>query len=519
MASEPRLNKSDYDAISSLLYQWTGIRLQDKQLLVVGRLTPRMRALGLDDFGKYLERVKRAGRSSDEAQAFINQLTTNKTAFFREKHHFDYLREYLTKTVMPRALREGSRKIRIWSAACSTGEEPYSLAMMLSEAAPSAAGWDVRIRATDIDTEVLRFAKAGEYDLERLDGCSSNQRSRFFTATSERKLRVSNELTRLITFEQFNLVSDTLQAAEPFDAIFCRNVIIYFDQQTQKNVVDRLVQRLTPDGQLYLGHSETLVGTNLQRVANQVGVYRRGNGANDRPTPASGPNGPQSSRPRPSRPARAVLPAIPATRNAPRRIARVAPVIRPTREDVDEPEGPLPHKRIVLGEWEVATTPTIVSTLLGSCVSACLFDPEQGIGGMNHFMLPNCQGSAADPAHFGIHAMELLINGLLTRGAIRKNLRAKVFGAGAVTKELPAAVGEANALFVRTFLAKEGIPILVERLGGTRPREVFLRTHNGEVLVRSLNPQKAKSVEIRELGAWQKPVPEREQFQADDALF
>jgi len=499
MASEPRLNKSDYDAISSLLYQWTGIRLQDKQLLVIGRLTPRMRSLGVDDFGKYLERVKRSGRSSDEAQTFINQLTTNKTAFFREKHHFDYLREYLVKTVLPRALRANNRKIRVWSAACSTGEEPYSLAMMLSEAAPSSAGWDVKIRATDIDTEVLRTAKAGEYDLERLDGCSPNQRSRFFTPISERKFRVSNELSRLITFEHFNLVSDTLQASEPFDAIFCRNVIIYFDQPTQKSVVERLVQRLTPDGQLYLGHSETLVGTQLERVANQIGVYRRGAESADRAAHVARPHEPAEPR---------------AARPAPKRVAANA---RPS--SVQEPEGPLPHKRIVLGQWEVATSPTIVSTLLGSCVSACLFDPEQGIGGMNHFMLPNCQGSSADPAHFGIHAMELLINGLLSSGASRKNLRAKVFGAGAVTKELPASVGEANSLFVRTFLAKEGIPILVERLGGSRPREVFLRTHNGEILVRTLNPLKAKAVEIRELGAWQKPVVVPEPFQADDALF
>jgi chemotaxis protein methyltransferase CheR len=504
MSNDAPLSRADYEAISSLLYEWTGIRLQDKQLLVVGRLTPRLRALGLASFGLYVEKVKRAGRSSDEAQAFINQLTTNKTAFFRESHHFDFLRDYLVKTVMPRALRANSRKIRIWSAACSSGEEPYSLAMMLTDAAPSSAGWDVKILATDIDTEVLRVAKAGEYDLERLEGCSSSLRARFFTPMSERRLRVKSELSRLISFEQFNLVSDPARASEPFDAIFCRNVIIYFDQATQRRVVDRLVQRLTGDGRLFLGHSETLVGTDLERVSGQIGVYRRGNSTRVSVAPA--PSRRHSER---------VV-----VRRVPSRLERVARAAHEEQQASDEASAArLPHKRIVLGQWEVATEPTIVSTLLGSCVSACLFDPDRGIGGMNHFMLPNCQGSNADPAHFGVHAMELLINGLLTRGAVRKNLRAKVFGAGAVTTQLPASVGDANALFVRTFLAKEGIPVMVERLGGQRPREVFFRTHTGEALVRTINPLKAKAVEIRELGAWQKPVAGPEPFDADNALF
>jgi chemotaxis protein methyltransferase CheR len=520
MAADPVLTAADYKAIASLLYEWTGIRLQNKRQLVIGRLTPRLRALRLSTFSEYVELVMHQGAKGVEAQAFINQLTTNKTAFFREPHHFDYLRAFLTQTVAPRALSRGERKVRLWSAACSTGEEAYSLAITAAEALPSSAGWDVRVRATDIDTNCLDVGRAGVYDHERFEEVPIALRERCFSKLPDGQYRVLPEIARLVSFEQLNLVREPSFGRDTFDAIFCRNVIIYFDSATQKALIERLVQRLAPDGRLYLGHSETLVGSSLVRVSDQIGVYAQGAAAQRQaePVPANAAAaarvGRRSVPPTSRRPIRMVQP--PAAR-----IVRPPPL--PPSQNLTESgasvDQPLPHLRVVLGEWQVATTPTIVSTLLGSCVSACLFDEQAGVGGMNHFMLPSSSGSDASPANFGVHAMELLINALMMRGAVRSRLRAKVFGAGAVTKALPATVGEANAQFIRSFLAREGIPLVVERLGGERPREVFFRTDTGEVRLRAISPQKARALEERELNAWKKPTPQESAFDADDALF
>ena len=504
----PELRKAEYEAIRGLLYDWTGIRLQNKQQLVIGRLSPRLRELGLSNFRDYVALVKSHGRSAKEAETFINQLTTNKTAFFRESHHFDYLREHLETVVAARAARTGDRRVRLWSAASSTGEEAYSIAMIAAQVTPPSAGWDVRILATDIDTAVLATARSGEYDAERLDGVPAALRARFFVSSGAGRVRVQPELTRLVTFEHLNRVGDPFNVREEFDIIFCRNVIIYFDQPTQKVVLARLSQRLNGEGRLFLGHSETLVGFELERVSEQIGVYRQ-----RRELAGASPARP-GLRPPALPPVRPTLKAAaePALRS-PRARASV------TRTPASADGSALPHRRIILGEFHVATSPSVVSTLLGSCVSACLFDTERGVGGMNHFMLPNSSGSAADPANFGVHAMELLINALMGHGAQRKNLRAKVFGAGAVTQALPPTVGESNAAFVRAFLRKEGIPVLVERLGGVRPREVFLRTDSGEVLLRTITAQQAKVVAQRELGAWAKPLPAPTDFTADEALF
>ncbi len=514
MSDESALSPSDYKAVAALLYDWTGIRLQNKQQMVVGRLAPRLRALNLGSFRDYVARVREGGRSGQEAQAFINQLTTNKTAFFREPHHFDYVRKFLRERVLTRAMSRGDRRVKLWSAACSTGEEAYSLAIAASDVLPSSSGWDVRVRASDIDTQCLATARAGEYEAERVEELPLAVRERYFTRISDGRYRVAAELAKLVGFEQLNLVRDFSFGNDNFDVIFCRNVIIYFDAPTQKSLIDRLAQRLTPDGRLYLGHSETLVGSSLVRVPSQIGVYARDLAAPGEPVVET-PPAPAAVRP---------PPLAPTPRTARQGQPPPARVVRPPPLPIQSPSvapaaQALPHLRVVLGEWQVAIEPTIVSTLLGSCVSACLFDEHAGVGGMNHFMLPSSTGSATAPANFGVHAMELLINGLMQRGASRSRLRAKVFGAGAVTKALPSTVGEANAQFVRTFLAREGIPLLVERLGGELPREVFFRTDTGEVRVRAINPQKARAVEQREVTAWKGRAAETTRFDAGEALF
>ena len=181
----------------------------------------------------------------------------------------------------------------------------------------------------------------------------------------------------------------------------------------------------------------------------------------------------------------------------------------------------LPERRIVLGEWFTSAEPALVGTLLGSCVAACLYDPQSGIGGMNHFMLPSNAEDRDAGARFGVHAMEILINELMRKGADRKRIVAKAFGAAAVNSTLTSTVATQNGAFIRDFLAREEIPLAVERLGGTEAREVYMRTDNGEAFVRRIAKPQAEELERKELAAWRRlsmpppPAP----FNPDDALF
>lgn len=246
----------DFEALRRLVKQTTGISLaESKRELVYGRISRRLRALGLSSFGAY----RRLLASGDGAElvAFCNALTTNLTSFFRETHHFGYLREVFlpARLAAPRGQR-----IRLWSSACSSGEEPYSIAMTIVERIPDWQRWDIKILATDLDTDMLARAQRGIYAAERLKGVDPTRRSRFFTETTEGSgpaYRVNAELARLITFRQINLMAP-LPMTGPLDVIFCRNVVIYFDKDTQRSLFSRIAELQRPGDLLMLGHSETL---------------------------------------------------------------------------------------------------------------------------------------------------------------------------------------------------------------------------------------------------------------------
>jgi chemotaxis protein methyltransferase CheR len=234
-----------------------GISLSDaKQALVYGRLARRLRQLGLDSFDQYCELLQRDG--GGELKQFTNAITTNLTAFFREPHHFDYL----AATVVPELKRNkaAAKRLRIWSAGCSSGEEPYSIAMVLAEAIPRLDLWDAQILATDIDCDVLAKGESGIYAENRIAGLSPIRKKRWFLkggAGSAGNVRVVPELRRLIRFQKLNLV-DNWPMRGPFDFIFCRNVVIYFDKTTQKALFDRFARLLTHGSPLFIGHSESL---------------------------------------------------------------------------------------------------------------------------------------------------------------------------------------------------------------------------------------------------------------------
>lgn len=252
------ISDAEFVRACQMIADVTGISMSPtKRHLVVRRLSPRLRALGLDSFDAYLNHI--ATGDFAEREHFCNAVTTNLTSFFRESHHFDYL----AKDVVPelRARATGYRpRLRIWSAGCSTGEEPYSIAMVLRESLPDIDRWDARVLCTDIDTDVLRTGRAGLYGPDRVRGLAPARLNQWFERTGDdpaAPYRVTEPLQRLLAFKRLNLMAQWPMRG-PFDVIFCRNTIIYFDRDTQRRLIERMANLLSDDGVLILGHSETL---------------------------------------------------------------------------------------------------------------------------------------------------------------------------------------------------------------------------------------------------------------------
>jgi chemotaxis protein methyltransferase CheR len=263
--SEFLFTDSDFSRIRTLIHRRAGIALgEQKRQMVYSRLSRRLRELRLPEFSTYLELLE-ASRDGEEWQAFINSLTTNLTSFFREAHHFPVLAAHVRKRKQP---------VTIWCAAASTGEEPYSIAITLIEALGERAS-TARVIATDIDTAVLAKASAGVFTLEQVNRLSTERLRRFFnkgTGSNAGKVRVRPEVAAMVKFSRLNLLDPSWPVKEPVDAIFCRNVMIYFDKPTQKKVLDRFAPLLKPEGLLFAGHSEnaSLVSPGFKAVGQTV---------------------------------------------------------------------------------------------------------------------------------------------------------------------------------------------------------------------------------------------------------
>ncbi len=255
----------EFGLFRNLVYAKTGITLgPQKRHLLHARLGKRLRALGMASFGEYYDHLTTCDPGQEELERFINALTTNKTDFFREPHHFRYLAEVWAPAMRARAARTHRRSLRLWSAACSSGEEPYSLAMTLRDAlGPSLDGFDLRILASDIDTDVLARAAAGVYSRTQVAPVPEALLERHFlkgVGANAGLVRVRPELRALITFRRINLLDDVWPIRARLDVIVCRNVLIYFDRPTQQRLLQRLAALLEDDGLLILGHSESLYG-------------------------------------------------------------------------------------------------------------------------------------------------------------------------------------------------------------------------------------------------------------------
>ncbi|WP_313316538.1 CheR family methyltransferase [Stenotrophomonas sp.] len=243
-------NDRDFRRVCELIHARAGIALAPaKRDMVYGRLSRRLRSLGLHSFTDYLDRLEQHG--GEEWQSFTNALTTNLTSFFREPHHFDKLREELQH-------RAAQAPLKLWSCAASTGEEPYSMAITACETFGTLTP-PVRILATDVDTQVLATASQGVYAIDRIASLDPELKRRYFqrgSGPNEGKCRINPALRALVEFRQLNLLAPRYDVGGPFDALFCRNVMIYFDKPTQRGILSRLVEHMGDDGLLYTGHSE-----------------------------------------------------------------------------------------------------------------------------------------------------------------------------------------------------------------------------------------------------------------------
>jgi chemotaxis protein methyltransferase CheR len=267
----------DFRKIAAMIHADAGIALtESKATLVYSRLAKRLRSLGLASFRDYCALV--AGEEGlDERQKMLAALTTNVTRFFREPHHF----EHLGAKVLPPLLDAAKRgaKVRLWSAACSSGQEPYSMAMTVLGLMPDAAEHDVRILATDIDPNVVAFGREGVYSEDLVAGIAKDQLSRFFepaiNSRGQKAHAVKEPLRRLVAFRELNLIGDWPMKGR-FDAIFCRNVVIYFEEATQARIWSRFLPLMNRDARLYIGHSERVTGPAAASLAGDgLTTYRR----------------------------------------------------------------------------------------------------------------------------------------------------------------------------------------------------------------------------------------------------
>jgi chemotaxis protein methyltransferase CheR len=282
------LSEREFQIFRTLVATHTGIALgPHKRALLQARLGRRLRTLGLTTFADYHRLLIEHDPEGEELVRFINAVTTNKTHFYREAHHFAYLAERWAPAVVGRASRGGQRAVRIWSAGCSTGEEPYTIAMTVADALPNAGGWSVRILASDIDTDVLKRAAAGVYSIDAASAIPPAALKRHFlrgAGTSTDLMRVRPALRSLVTFRRINLLEAPWPVGASFDVIFCRNVLIYFDRPTQQRVLERLGGCLKDDGVLVLGHSEGILGmvNGLRHVGHTI-YHKEPGDARDHP--------------------------------------------------------------------------------------------------------------------------------------------------------------------------------------------------------------------------------------------
>jgi len=270
-----KLTQSEFQKLSSFIYDELGIKLPDmKKVMLESRLQRRLREHGMTNFKDYIDYLfSKEGREHEMVHMF-DVVTTNKTDFFRESLHFDYMNQFILKEVA----QKHTNFVNIWSAGCSSGEEPYTLTIVLTEAIEKGLINDFKILATDISTRILKMAKDAIYPLNRIEDIPIHIKKKYFLKSKDphnATARVIPQLRDKITFERLNFMDEVYNINQTFDIVFCRNVIIYFDHQTQERVINKLCSKLKTGGYLFLGHSESIAGMNLPLVNVKPTVFRK----------------------------------------------------------------------------------------------------------------------------------------------------------------------------------------------------------------------------------------------------
>jgi chemotaxis protein methyltransferase CheR len=276
--SQAKLQPREYERLSKYIEDLCGIRIPpSKQILLEARLRRRLRALGMSNFQQYCDHVLSSGMGIDEIIPMVDEVTTNKTDFFREPFHFDYL----TNHALPALVQTGAgsrRDLQAWSAACSSGEEPYTLSMVLADFGQLHFGFHFQVLGTDICTEVLDQARRGVYTEDSIEPIPFLMRDRYLLRSKDRRsklVRVVPHLRATATFRRLNFLDRDYQIDPAMDVVFCRNVLIYFSRETQEAVCWRICQHIRPGGYFFLGHSESLQGMDLPLRAVAPTVYRK----------------------------------------------------------------------------------------------------------------------------------------------------------------------------------------------------------------------------------------------------
>lgn len=440
---EDGLSLRDLNRLRRLIYETAGITLSpEKKLMLEGRLKRRMSRLNLkscSDYCKYL--FASSVPDPEEMVHLLDAVTTNKTDFFRERAHFDYLTANALPDVMAR--NRGNRDLLIWSAGCSSGEEPYTLAMVLNEWAKAHPGFRFRVLATDISTTILEKAAMGIYSSEAVAPVPIALRREYFMRSRNPeldRLRVVPELRTMVEFRRLNLMED-FAIPQPVDIIFCRNVVIYFDRPTQERLFAKFCRQLAAGGYLFVGHSESLHQMDLPLAPIAPAIYRK---------------------------------TLPATQV-------------PTNESV------VPEVYLQPGEIHLSRSPVILKTVLGSCVGVTFWSKRLGAGALCHGVLPRCpkQVQGQEAYRYVDFAIRDLARRFDAMGALRRELQVKVFGGADVlpTAHNPArpTVGDQNWHTALDILRAENLAVMASDVGGTLGRSLHFETETGRVYVRRLS--------------------------------
>lgn len=270
-----RLSKADFDKLSNYIQNNIGIKMpESKKMLLEGRLHKRLAVLNMTSFEQYLSFVF-SSKGSTELINLIDVVTTNKTDFFREPIHFDYL----TNVVLPEfKSKQFKRPFKVWSAGCSTGEEPYTISIVLQEFKNNNPDFDYQIWASDLSTRVLQKAASGVYHIDRIVGMPTSLKQKYFLKSKDatrKEVRVVPELRSKVNFFRLNFMDDSYAMSEFFDVVFCRNVLIYFDRETQEAVINKLCQRIKPGNYFFLGHSESITNINVPLSTIKPTIFKR----------------------------------------------------------------------------------------------------------------------------------------------------------------------------------------------------------------------------------------------------